>query len=177
MTATKVIRGSNSINYTLAIMNLICFENAGVEHGLTIDSTYQELVKPKPAQRDTLVKVKDDTGRINLYRRNRFIELKHQLCHDCGCDTLNSPRDYYMVHDEVWKQYGLGSQPGMLCMNCLEKRLGQPLQAHHLMLCPLNITVNPYTQQILWAYCRVRINYQPIASAKETDCPVPDGQP
>ena len=133
-------------------MDLICFDNAGVEQGLTLDSTYQDLVKSSPNQPDTIIRVKDNTGRIKRFRRNRFIELNPQCCHDCGSDTLRSPRDYYMVHDDVWAQYGLGSQSGMLCMNCLEIRMGQPLQAHQIMLCPLNVAINPYTQQILWAY-------------------------
>jgi hypothetical protein len=46
-------------------------------------------------------------------------------CIDCGVCT-NCNGEYYMVNDEVW----LGANPkgrGMLCIGCLEDRLGRLL--------------------------------------------------
>jgi hypothetical protein len=122
-------------------MDLKCFDNAGAELVLTIDEIYKQPLAYTSPPRDALIKVTDNTGRIRTYRRNRFIELKPHCCHDCYKDTLGSPKDYYMVYYEVWYQYGLGDQPGMLCVNCLEQRMGHPLQALQLMAIPLNTYV------------------------------------
>lgn len=42
-------------------------------------------------------------------------------CADCGVNTLN---EYYMVHNEIWEQFGC--EP-LLCVGCLEDRLGRQL--------------------------------------------------
>jgi hypothetical protein len=42
-------------------------------------------------------------------------------CADCGYDY----DEYYMVHDDIWQTHGVGD--GMLCIGCLEKRLGRQL--------------------------------------------------
>jgi len=48
-------------------------------------------------------------------------------CVDCGMDT-GKKGEYYMVHDKIWMLSGLGSYNSkMLCLNCLEKRIGRPL--------------------------------------------------
>ena len=46
------------------------------------------------------------------------------LCVDCGVCTACA-REYYMVRDELWKEHGAGD--GMLCVGCLEKRMGRRL--------------------------------------------------
>jgi hypothetical protein len=33
-----------------------------------------------------------------------------------------------MVHDTVWDLTGLSAIGGVLCLNCLEKRIGRPLR-------------------------------------------------
>jgi hypothetical protein len=45
------------------------------------------------------------------------------VCVDCRADTriLN---EYYMVHDHVWP---IGKFDGMLCIGCIEKRIGRQL--------------------------------------------------
>lgn len=48
------------------------------------------------------------------------------LCLDCGVDT-NAINEYYMVHYNVWAQTGLVGQRGMLCIGCLENRIGRTL--------------------------------------------------
>lgn len=57
--------------------------------------------------------------------------LPRDTCVDCGVRTcpveLEASWEYYMVLPEVWAASGLGSHDGMLCLDCLETRLGRPL--------------------------------------------------
>lgn len=75
-------------------------------------------------------------------------ELNHWACKDCGKDTWVDLKDYYMVEDKTWDKYGLGKKCGMLCINCLEQRLGHKLGTHEITFCPLNLD-NPYTFKII----------------------------
>lgn len=69
------------------------------------------------------------------------------LCKDCGKNTRIDDKDYYMINDVLWKIYGVGE--GMLCMDCMEKRIGRKLIAMDLTMCPLNTHYNYYTKSIL----------------------------
>jgi hypothetical protein len=69
------------------------------------------------------------------------------LCVDCGKDTFVDSRDYYMVDWEVWKKHGVGDK--MLCMDCMETRLGHKLRKEEILDCPLNNFMNDYTSAIL----------------------------
>jgi hypothetical protein len=72
-------------------------------------------------------------------RRRWVIEAKYEeamaekrtalrfLCVDCGKDTGGETGEYYMVYDQVWAASGLGPNDGMLCLACLENRIGRPL--------------------------------------------------
>jgi hypothetical protein len=59
-------------------------------------------------------------------------------CLDCGVDTSGRGiAEYYMVANEVW----LVANPadaGMLCIGCIEKRLGRKLKSDDFLACPLN---------------------------------------
>jgi hypothetical protein len=55
-------------------------------------------------------------------------------CVDCGVDTINA-REYYIVRDEVWPLDPCG---GMLCVGCLEERIGRRLTPADFTDCPLN---------------------------------------
>lgn len=68
-------------------------------------------------------------------------------CADCGKDTSQDLRDYYMVTFKLWKKHGVGKR--MLCMDCFEKRLGRKLKAEDILDCPVNTMWNPYTKEIL----------------------------
>jgi len=50
-------------------------------------------------------------------------------CHDCGdLDRAGEdPHEWYMIHDKLWAESGLGPDGGHLCVGCLEKRLGRQL--------------------------------------------------
>ncbi len=82
-------------------------------------------------------------------------------CKDCEIDTSANPRDYYMVTCDVWNRYGLGGSvevpggwehsgdpSGMLCMDCMERRLGRKLRRDDLMSALVN-HINPYTRGVI----------------------------
>lgn len=66
-------------------------------------------------------------------------------CFDCAEDT---DREYYMIHDDLWEQAGMGhgwkyySDPskldGLLCVGCLESRLGRQLTKEDFTDAPVN---------------------------------------
>lgn len=58
-------------------------------------------------------------------------------CMDCAACT-NCNDEYYMVHDSVWLMANPKDR-GMLCIGCLEARLGRLLTKHDFTNCPLNL--------------------------------------
>jgi hypothetical protein len=80
-------------------------------------------------------------GRIDTMS-NYESEVKGYLgfiCVDCHLDTSPVGLDeYYMVHDEVWAQSGMGGNDGMLCLFCLEARLGRTLEWTDFTDIPMN---------------------------------------
>jgi hypothetical protein len=73
------------------------------------------------------------------------------LCMDCGCETMqhgNDFDDWYMVHDNVWKQavpefeptpqYADLNKCEFLCLDCLEKRIKRKLTKHDFTDCEAN---------------------------------------
>ncbi len=85
---------------------------------------------------------------INQWRLlNKKSNPNHWFCKDCGKDTYIDEKDYYMVTEKIWKKFGLNGR-GMLCMNCMELRLGRKLIKTDLRKCDLN-NWNYYTQKIL----------------------------
>ncbi len=69
------------------------------------------------------------------------------FCKDCGKDCHLDAVDYYMVTNDVWKEHGVGL--GMLCMNCIEERIGHKLTINEILPCVLTELLNPYTMAIL----------------------------
>jgi hypothetical protein len=50
-------------------------------------------------------------------------------CRDCGTDTTKGRRhQYYSLLNEVWALTGMNCNGGMLCILCVEKRIGRRLQ-------------------------------------------------
>jgi hypothetical protein len=47
------------------------------------------------------------------------------LCGDCGKNTAEG--ECYMLSHELWAATGLNPDDGMLCLSCLETRIGRPL--------------------------------------------------
>jgi hypothetical protein len=60
-------------------------------------------------------------------------------CADCGVNTLDIG-EYYQLEDEVWDLTGIGPRigDGMLCIGCVELRLGRELVRADFHPCPLN---------------------------------------
>lgn len=63
-------------------------------------------------------------------------ELKWFDCEDCAVNTLLG-HEYYMVHNHVWYDEA-GMDEGMLCIGCLEIRLGRQLRAEDFMDVPIH---------------------------------------
>lgn len=59
------------------------------------------------------------------------------ICDDCGVNT-SEIHEYYMVHDDIWRSVAGDSLEGMLCIGCLEDRLGRRLTAEDFTDCILN---------------------------------------
>lgn len=72
---------------------------------------------------------------------------KGWYCKDCGKNTFNSDTDYYMLTEELWQKFGV--ENGMLCIICIEHRIGRKLKPEDLIDCLVNTGWNPYTQKIL----------------------------
>ncbi len=82
-------------------------------------------------------------------------------CAECDKNTHIDPKDYYMLTFELWDAIGVGD--GMLCMDCVETKLGRKLQAKDILDCPLNHNMNPYTMEILNGEDRTdRLSGQPL---------------
>lgn len=47
------------------------------------------------------------------------------VCVDCGADTAEIA-EFYMVRNDVWRAAGM-TRAGMLCIGCIEARLGRRL--------------------------------------------------
>lgn len=76
-------------------------------------------------------------------------------CHDCGHDTLRMG-EYYMVHDDLWWSV-VGEEP-MLCIGCLERRLGFKLESSDFITCLLNDGTFPQSLRL-----RSRLRRIPIS--------------
>lgn len=63
--------------------------------------------------------------------------MQNFICVDCKVDTILIG-EYYGVHDYVWFQTGLSSTGGMLCISCIEDRLGYTLNFSHFTDFPIN---------------------------------------
>lgn len=70
-----------------------------------------------------VVRVHDDDLDLETERAIR----ESCRCVDCGADILETGEDY-LVHDLVWDATGLEPEGGMLCVGCVEKRLGRRLR-------------------------------------------------
>lgn len=68
------------------------------------------------------------------------------LCRDCGVDT-NHIDEYYMVDFALWDEHGAGD--GMLCIGCLEARIGRRLTPDDFIDAPINRGVFPYSERLV----------------------------
>ena len=61
--------------------------------------------------------------------------LKSEFCALCEVNTREI-HEYYMVHADIWQKHGAGY--GMLCVGCLEDRMGRRLSAEDFTDAPVN---------------------------------------
>jgi len=58
------------------------------------------------------------------------------ICHDCSFDTFHS--EYYMLKHNLWDKLIGKENIEMLCIGCVENRLGRELVSSDFLDCPLN---------------------------------------
>jgi hypothetical protein len=63
------------------------------------------------------------------------IRRSYRLCLDCRRDTRS---EFYMLRKEVWLGTNLGVGDGMLCIGCVETRLGRRLTPEDFTDVPAN---------------------------------------
>jgi hypothetical protein len=87
-----------------------------------------------------------------------------------GCDKVCTGKDYYMVRDHVWFVEAALPFHMIMCIDCLEVRIGRKLVEDDFSHCPLNImnghrkTIDPVSNT------RIRTQTQRLAQAS-TDRP------
>lgn len=74
-------------------------------------------------------------------------------CKDCAIDT-NVINEYYMVKDHIWRAARMTTHGGMLCVGCLEGRLGRELHPSDFSGAPIN--GRSLTQQSERLYSRLK---------------------
>jgi hypothetical protein len=67
-------------------------------------------------------------------RASRGKQYKPYFCVDCKYNTCHD--EYYMVTNEIWREAKMIK--GMLCISCLEKRLGRELIPEDFTECLVN---------------------------------------
>jgi hypothetical protein len=68
-------------------------------------------------------------------------------CVDCGVST-HEIGEYYMVTDDIWiNEAKMKKQGGMLCLGCLEERIGRKLHGADFPDYPINAVCLP---DFLW---------------------------
>ncbi len=73
--------------------------------------------------------------RLCLEACQLFIEVAWDACQDCAKHTAAD--DYYMVTDTLWQTVHSRDQ-GMLCLSCLQSRMGRELQSSDFIDAPVN---------------------------------------
>ncbi len=66
-------------------------------------------------------------------------------CWNCNTSTLN---EHYMVKNDVWDSGGI-DRDKLLCIGCLESRIGRELTGKDFMLVPLNYIPYPRSERLI----------------------------
>lgn len=69
-----------------------------------------------------------------------YTQNETAMCYDCGHDT-QMMHEYYMLHNDVWWLATRGTpylSEFMLCIGCVEKRLGRKLHKLDFSMAPIN---------------------------------------
>jgi len=83
------------------------------------------------------------------------VDLKKFLCMDCKVDIMdvNGIVHYYSLRNEIWNRICLGKEKaGMLCLFCVEKRLGRKLRFSDFSDAPLNFEEDK--RNLIKSFCK-----------------------
>lgn len=93
-----------------------------------------------------------------MYEDDIFEEedMGNFICLDCGVNTADIG-EYYMLTNEVWREAAPdeGELGGMLCVNCVELRLGRQLWPEDFMDAPLNYMHSILSPRLLARFCGI----------------------
>jgi hypothetical protein len=64
-------------------------------------------------------------------------KFKEFECVDCSVNT-HTIREYYMVQFDLWNSVMVSQNTGMLCIGCLEDRIGRTLTTEDFIEAPIN---------------------------------------
>ena len=78
--------------------------------------------------------------------KKRLAEEEMFRCQGCGCNTLHI-QEYYMVLQSVWLR-AAKLKSGMLCIGCLETRLGRELERSDFIDAPVNQGIFPMSARL-----------------------------
>lgn len=67
---------------------------------------------------------------------NNLPDVRRLVCRDCNCHD-----EGYMVEDHVWQEAHPEGRKGLLCLHCLEERLGRPLEAEDFTNALINLPI------------------------------------
>lgn len=83
-----------------------------------------------------------------------LVTMQDPWCATCDVNVMKIG-EYYMVTNDLWKRYGVGR--GMLCIGCLEERLGRELTSVDFTDVPINDQGNPDNSERL----KIRLSKTP----------------
>ena len=100
------------------------------------------------------------TKKTFLYQCSQFSRMVFILdaykCVDCRIDTAII-EEYYMVRREIWERCtAINERSKMLCIGCLEKRLGRTLIRSDFIDCLLNQSLDNKSVRLMCRYQQTR---------------------
>jgi hypothetical protein len=119
-------------------VSMIKVERAGLPAGTRMHTPYADGAPQRHEE------AADSTNRLTceLVKGLTVVEDDDDFsgfeCIDCGINTLFG-EEYYMLTEDVWQhELGLDTGAGMLCIGCVESRLGRTLNNADFADVPLN---------------------------------------
>jgi len=81
---------------------------------------------------------------------------REPLCLDCDID-IHVIGHYCMLTAPVWAQTGLGPEGGLLCLDCIEARIGRPLRYTDFRKCDVKgpRAVTHFYRRLHWKAARM----------------------
>jgi len=83
-------------------------------------------------------KLLDESGRKQCKFDWKGIKVVGHLVNTGICQDCDKDAEYFVVVDTVWKAAGFETQAGVVCMSCIEKRLGRKLVKDDFRDCVVN---------------------------------------